>query len=207
MMDSQLLSMLGKSLHSLEMDGPKLDDLILPRTPSSGENAGKPPSRGGPKPPVVIPMLDLKMEVEQELSRWVGVLTRSWPQECTERPDEGIAARAAWLNSRLYLVDESPWAEMCADEIIAKARLVSDVVMPPASADDPVELEIGGVKEIVSWARHLGVKISARTAYRWAADGDIPSETAADGRTLIRLEDVLDKCRTQGFSSLAQGLC
>lgn len=194
-MDDQLLSMLGRSLHGLERNASSLDDLLTPRTPSSGENAGKAPTRGGPKIPLVASMLDVKIGVEDVLSRWVGVLTRAWPDECVDRPGPGISARAAWINERVGLVDESPWGEMCADEIVAQARLVSDLVSPPSASGDPMELEVGGVREIVSWARLLGAKVSTRTVYRWITVGDLPSETAPDGRTLIRLEDVLARAR------------
>ena len=196
-MDDQLLSMLGKALHSLESDASALDELIVPRAPSAGENAGVAAQRGKSKPPVVVPILDVKLETLSLLAGWVGELRAAWPEEGLDVPGESIGEKAAWLNQHLLLVESSPWAEMCAEEIVAQARFVSDIVMPPASASDPEPLEVGGVREVVSWARLLGASTSVRSVYRWAKEGEIEAESAPDGRLLVRLSDVMDKCVEQ----------
>ncbi|AIT60157.1 hypothetical protein [Corynebacterium doosanense] len=201
-MDDQLMGMLSKHLLNLENDLPGLDDLLLPRQATSGENAGKPPARRGSKVPLVVSILDVKIEAERTLHRWVGALLRAVPEVGSAPMDPPAAAR--WLFGQVGMISEMPWAGMCAEEIIGQARLVSDVVMPPEEKDAPDPLEVGGVREIVSWARNLGAQASTRSVYRWVERGVIPSELAPDGRVLVRLADVLEACRDQRKHDVAQ---
>ncbi len=201
-MDDDLLNLLGKALRSLERDGPELDELIVPRTPSAGENAGVAAQRGKSKPPVVVPMLDVKLETLRLLSFWGWQLHASCPE--VDVPVDSVAGWAAYLRRHLLVLESAPWARMCAQEVVAQSRFVADVVSPPASASDPAPLEVGGVREIVSWAQLLGKKVSVATVYRWVASGEIPSETAPDGRTLIELSAVLEKCPDLAYSYMRQ---
>lgn len=203
LMDDQLLSMLGRSLHGLEVDLPGLDDLLVPRQACSGENAGKPPARRGSRPPVVVSVLDVKVATEQVLRRWVPLIVRDGQ---VPAPAPGLSAvdLARWLFARVAVIGDMPWGVMCAEEIIAQARLVADVVAPPDEVDAPLPLEVGGVREIVSWARLLGAQVSVRSVYRWIAKGVIASEVAPDGRVLVRLDDVLQKCRDQRNECVSQ---
>lgn len=196
MMDDQLLSMMSRSLHNLEVDLPGLDELLFPRQATSGENAGKPPSRRGSKLPLVVSILDVKVNVERTLARWVSALARAHPGLGRPSSADGVAM-AAHLFRHAAVVSDMPWAVMCAEEIIAHARLVSDVVLPPEEKEVPDPLEVGGVREIVSWSRNLGAQVSVPTVYRWVERGAIPSELAPDGRVLVRLSDVLEACRDQ----------
>ncbi len=204
-MDDQLLSMLSRSLHNLELDLPGLDDLLVPRQACSGENAGKPPARRASRVPLVVSVLDVKLETERELRRWVGALLRACPDEGpAPEPDAGGVEMAGWLFSRAAVIGDMPWGVMCAEEIIARARLVSDVVLPPEEKDPPSPLEVGGVREIVSWARHFGVQVSKSSVYRWVDSGVIDSDVAPDGRVLVSLADVLDACRDQRNHDVGQ---
>lgn len=203
-MDDQLLDMLGRALHSLGKDSFLLDDLIFPRSPSSGENAGKAPSRGKSKPPVSVPILDVKVETENVLTWWVGAVRAAWPDQTHAPDDKTISVLADWLHGNIALIEQAPWGQMCADEIIAQARLVDDVVMPPAHRNDPMALEMGTAREIASWARNLGYPVSRSSVQNWANAGKIASEIVADGRVLVRLDEVLEQCRTMRWKDMKQ---
>lgn len=192
-MDDQLLNMLSRALFDLESFSPLVDELLFPRQPAAGENAGKAVTAKGSKVPLSTSMLDMKIECEDLLARWCSVVS----QVCDADPPSSrvIGVRAAWLQSNLFVIDEMPWGEMCAEQIIAETRLLRDVVAPPAPTDDPLPLEIGTTREIVGWAKHLGVQVSRATVRRWIDREVIPSETAPDGRILIRLADVIEHAR------------
>lgn len=66
------LDSLGRSLWWLESRGPDLDALLVPRVPSSGENAGKAAVRGKSKPSLNLALVDLKIEAESVLGHWCG---------------------------------------------------------------------------------------------------------------------------------------
>lgn len=193
LMDDQLLNMLSRSLFELESFSPLIDELLFPRQPVAGENAGKAVTVKGSKVPLSTSILDLKIECEDLLARWCAVVA----QQCDggTPSSRSIHHRAAWLQENLFVIDEMPWAEMCAEQIIAETRLLRDVVAPPESADDPQPLEVGTTREIVAWARHLGVQVSRTTVQRWVEQGAIHVEMAPDGRILVQLADVLDRAR------------
>lgn len=192
-MDDSLVHDLGRSLYRLSRFGPFLDDLMLPRQAASGENAGKPPSKGKSKPPVVVSMMDLKAEAQWLLSMWCGALVSSCPEVGCVPADRAIAVRAEWLREHLLVVESMPWARRCAEQVIAQERMISDVVAPPVGKEDPEPIEMGTIREIIGWARHLGRPVSRTTVQRWVACGMIPSERTPDGRVLVRLSDVLDQ--------------
>lgn len=195
-MDDELLDMLARWLVSLELLAPGLDDLMVPRQASSGENAGKAPVRKRSRPPLSTPILDLKAQTQDVLGRWVGQLCVSSLDVGSPPVGREIAPRALWIREHLPVLETMPWAEMAAEQIIAQAREVADVVDPPPSASDPPPLEVGPVRSIVSWARHFGVQVSERSVQRWAAAGEVSSVTAPDGRLLVPLADVLDRARS-----------
>lgn len=206
-MDDQLLSMLGKALHSLESDASALDELIVPRAPSAGENAGVAAQRGKSRPPVVVSVLDVKIGVEAVLDHWVTHTRRELESARKDTPGGSLSEKAAWLNRFLPFLADMPWGEMMAQEVIGQARWVSDLVNPPASPDDPTPLESGGVREVVSWAVNLGAKVSKSSVYSWVKDGSLPSVTAPDGSVHVRLQDVMDKCRNLQVPGSGQAVC
>lgn len=179
---------LGKALWDLERCGCLLDDLLFPRQPSSGENAGKPPKGGKSRPPLQISMVDLKAQTESVLCAWSAraASALSVPVPASRL----IGVRAAWLQTHLADLGEMPWLDMAVEQIVAQARLVLDVVEP--ADGDPVDpIEVGGPAEVASWARHLGAKVSRATVYRWAQRGVIASQLMSDGRLVVRLDEVM----------------
>lgn len=195
MLDDLLLDELGRALVRLEKLGPLLDDLVVPRQVSSGENAGVAPLMPTSRPPVSVPMVDLKAETERLVGWWCGQLVDSCPEVGSTPADSSVVVRAAWLRQRMAQVERMPWAAMMAEDLVAQSRWVADVVDPPASMDAPDPLEVGPVKAIVSWCHHLGVQVSERSVWRWCQQGEIPSEAAPDGRMLVRLADVVHRAR------------
>lgn len=193
-MDNQLLNMFSRSLFDLESFSALLDELLFPRQPAAGENAGKAVSVKGSKVPLSTSMLDLKMECESLMSRWCMMLSQN--SDAGQPPaDRSISARAAWLQSKLFLIDEMPWGEMCAESIIAESRLLRDVVVPPESRDDPDPIEEGSCREIARWTVVLGVPVHYSTVSRWAQAGLVSSRLADDGRVLVDLGEVMEYAR------------
>lgn len=201
MMDDLLLNSLGKALYSLERCGPGLDDLLVPRQASSGENAGKAPARKGSKVPLSTTILDLKVEAENVLARWCGLL-RQWEQIEGPAPVREIGTMAAWLQTHLLELELMPWASIAAEQLIAESRMVSDVVDPPVSASDPEPVWIGSVPVVTSWAQNLGCTVATRTVYQWVATEQVPSMAAPNGRIIVRLADVMERARMTGQSIL-----
>lgn len=194
-MDDFLLDALGRALVRLSVDGPGLDDLLEPRTPASGENAGKPPARRGSKPPLSVSILDLKIDTQGVLYSWCTHLASANPDQGAVGGSASIAECADWLHERILVLETMPWGRRCAEEVIATARLVSDVVMPPARANDPEPIEVGTAREMAAWSRLMGRPVSRSSIQRAIANGAISHELAPDGRVLVRLADVL-KLRT-----------
>lgn len=191
---------LGRHLYWLETDGDLLDDLLVPRQPTSGENAGRPPQRGKSKPPVVLGVVDLKAEVEEVLGYWCGQLVASVPDLGPPTSSRRIAARAGWLRGHTAELFAMPWAEMMADEVASRARLVRDVVSPPARASDPEPIEEGTTREIESWLRLLGVPASRASLRRWIDAGDLEYRMLDDGRRVVRLADAVELAKRRRFS-------
>lgn len=192
-LDDGLFSEFGKALWALEELGPGLDDLLVPRQASSGENAGKPPARRGSRPPIDVVVLDVKLEVLATLGFWCGQVVSAGCGPAAPPHDRGVVGLACWLRARLPEIEEFEWAEMAAHEVIGQARRVEDLVAPPLGADDPAPIEWGTSREVASWSRNLGCDVGRETVRRWAAQGRVASRGDGDGRVLISLPDVL-KC-------------
>ncbi|MEJ6013804.1 hypothetical protein WG936_08145 [Corynebacterium sp. H127] len=197
-----LFESLGRALYWLSVDADALDELLVPRQPTSGENAGKPPNLPGSKPPLSIPMLQLKTDTEQVVHRWCWLLSDS-ARDVVGLPLDSVslARRAQWLSFHLETLESMPWFDRAAEELIAQGNVVADVVRPPSAENDPLPIEVGTAREIASWTRHLGRRVSRTTIQRWARQGVIPSEVAPDGRLLVRLADVLDQVPIQTILS------
>lgn len=206
MLDELLLNELDRGLVMLARDAPGLDALLEPRSPSSGENAGKPPARRGAKPPVSISILDLKLETEKLVGFWCGQLASEDPDAGSVPAEAGLVGRTSWLRARLAMLTSKPWGQTCAEELVAQALVVSDVVSPGPALNDPTPIEVGTAREIVQWARWLGRSVSRSQVQRWVKDGMIPSELAPDGRRLIRLADVLELAPGRSDSFLGHQL-
>lgn len=190
---------LGRHLYWLETDGDLLDDLLVPRQPTSGENAGRPPQRGKSKPPVVLGLVDLKADVENVLGYWCGQLVASLPELGSPPPSRRIASRSAWLRGHAAELLAMPWAEMMADEVASRARLVRDVVSPPARASDPDPIEEGTTREVEAWLRLLGFPASRASLRRWIEVGDLTYRTLDDGRRVVRLDDAVELVKRRRF--------
>ncbi|PFG27411.1 hypothetical protein [Corynebacterium renale] len=186
---------LRKSLGKLERYLPVLDELLVPSS-SSKSDGGVRGGAPGSRPPLSVPLLDLKCQVEDTLSRWV-VMALSVSGVPTPGPWHGVDAVAV-LGELAGVVASQPWASRCCDEVAALALVVGDVVAPSDGVGH-MPPEVGGVREVASWAVHLGRKVHYSTVSRWAKAGKIPSENTADGRTLVRLADVLERCHELGF--------
>lgn len=201
-MDDQLLTMFSHSLFDLESYSPLLDELLFPRQPAAGENAGKAVAVKGSKVPLSTSILDLKIECEVLLARWCSTVSQF--ADVGQPPgDRAIHVRAAWLQQQLFVIDEMPWGEMCAEEVIASSRLVRDVVVPPSSADDPDPIEEGSCREVARWTVLLDSPVHYTTIAKWARAGIVSSRLAADGRVLVRLDEVLEYARRAGLLSRA----
>lgn len=193
-MNDLLLHQLGKSLYTLECEGEVLNDLLFPRQSGSGENAGRPPSRRGSTPPVNLAMLDLKVATENVLAFWAMQV----PHEAGDVPaSRSIVDGARWLQSHLGCIDDAPWGELAAQEIIAQAQLVAGVISDPGDPGDVQQCdppEFVSCRVAASWMKNMGRPVDQSTIYRWAKRKAIRSMTSDDGGLLVSLADVIDRC-------------
>lgn len=184
------LDSLGRSLWWLESRGPDLDALLVPRVPSSGENAGKAAVRGKSKPPLNLALVDLKIEAESVLGHWCGQVVSAFPGLGPVPVSRELGVRARWLGERLVSLESAPWLSMMADEVGSVATVVMDVVDPPESSPKESAPDVGSVDVIVSWLRHDGYAVSRSKVYRLIQSHDLPAHKGEDGRLIVRLDDV-----------------
>lgn len=189
-MTSSISVSLHRSLRSLGRDLPRLDALLIPGSSTVPANGGGHASPG-PRAPLSIALLDLKHDVERSLESWLrAALSASGQGYCVT---EDIKQVVEMMQELAFVIERQPWGRRCGDEIAGLAALVADVVSP-RDGQVHMPVEVGGVREIAAWARRLGRKVSVPTLYRWVAEGRVPAEITPDGRTLVRLADVLEKC-------------
>lgn len=178
-MDDYLLHELGKALYTLETEGGALADLLTFRRCSGGDTPG---GRAvcSSRPPVNLSMLDLKMRTENLLAFWAGQIAVTSgvgaPQE------HGVPVLAGWLQQHLWAFDEAPWGDMAAEEIVAQARLVSEVVSAPG-ADECEEAppEWASCRVVASWLTRRGYRVSHMRVWRWAQAGLVQTVPGEDG--------------------------
>lgn len=129
---------LGRALHDLEVLCPRLDEMMVPSTPASGTNAGARVKRRGSRPPVVVGVLDVKLDVGLTLARWVTrTVVTLGRARCTPPGTNDQAVMAAWLHGHLLDIAAHDWAGECADAVLRVARRVVDLVDPPEPAHAP----------------------------------------------------------------------
>ena len=129
---------LGRDLHVLEVLGPRLEDLLVPSTPASGTNAGRPAKRGGSRPPVVVHVLDAKIDTGVVLAKLATRLVMTVGRAEVGVPGTNeIAGLAAWLHRHVLLIAAQPWARERALEVARVARRVADLVDPPPPVEAP----------------------------------------------------------------------
>lgn len=183
-MDAAVVDSLVRALRGLEVHAEPLDVMVA--------GGGKPMVVGGgsfgPRPPVGVALLDLKMQTDRLLGFWCAQVASMAPGGCEALG--GIAGRAGWLRDRVGVVERASWGVVAAEEIIAQAYVVAEVVDP--SGGDHSPLEYGSVPEIASWCRFFGKRVSERSLRRWCSEGAVVAQLLPDGRYLVRLADVLE---------------
>lgn len=197
---NDLVVSLRSALDDLAERFPLLDDLMVPRQAPSGENAGAPPGKPGSKPPLVVSIVDLKIDVEMVVGRWTGAVVRFVPDVGRAAPSN-VVARLRWLESIAEQVVAMPWFERMVNEVVGVASVVDAVVDRPGLSPWSREIpEAGTAREIVRWVRAAGMQVSQKTVQRWAAAGTISSENEPDGRVLVRFNDVVEQLRRRSSS-------
>ena len=178
-MDDYLLHELGKALYTLESEGGAMADLLTFRKCSGGDTpVGR--SACASRPPVNLSMLDLKMRTENLLEFWAGQIAvasgAGAPQE------HSVPVLARWLQQQLWVFDGAPWGAMAAEEIVAQARLVSEVVSAPG-ADECEETppEWASCRVVASWLTRRGYRVSHMRVWRWAQAGLVQTVPGEDG--------------------------
>lgn len=194
-MNDLLLHQLGKALYLLECEGGSLEDLLYPQQSSARGSITRQAARRGSTPPVNLSMLDLKMSIEGTLLFWVAQLASDVVGAPVSRT---IVDSARWLQAHISGIDDAPWGELAAQEIIAQAHLVADVVSDPAGSDAPEMVRQGSCRVVAAQARSAGVPVSKSTIHRWAVTGEIPSSVGSSGEVIVQLDDVLARARLLG---------
>ncbi len=130
--------MLGRDLHTLEVLGPRVSDMLVPSTPASGTNAGRPAKRGGSRPPVVVHVLDVKIDAGVVLARMATRVVMTLGATAVGTPGTNeLAGVAAWLHRYVLDIAAQPWAREHALEVARVARRVADLVDPPPAVGGP----------------------------------------------------------------------
>lgn len=190
---------LGRNLHWLSVKADLVDELLVPRQPSSGENAGKPPARRKSRPPLVVDIADFIRDGENTLGFWCGQLVAACPEVGSPPASRRMSRRAEWLSGHVPEVEVMPWAEMMAGEVASLSSLVMDLVDPLPAASDPEPIEEGTTREVAAWLRLFGEPVGRTTLRRWIESGVLPSRLLDDGRVVVRLSDARDLARRQKF--------
>ena len=130
--------LLGRDLHTLEVFGPRLEDMMVPTTPASGTNAGRPAKRGGSRPPVVVHVLDVKLDAGAALAKLATRLVMTVGRAEVGSPGSNeLAVVAVWLHRHVLVIAAQPWARERALEVARVARRVADLVDPPPPVETP----------------------------------------------------------------------
>lgn len=190
-MDSWKLHSLGKALYELEKLGPLLDDLLLPS--QCGFSEGRGGSGQGSRPPLRIPILDVKWETERLLTHWAwGCAVKL---NVVPPYSRSVHSVAAWLQCHLIDIGDLDEADAIAEQVISQSELLSEMF---ASDDDGAITapKQGTCREIAAICKGLGYGTSKTTIHRWAHEGAIASQTMEDGRVIVDLQEVLDKLAT-----------
>ena len=178
-MDDYLLHELGKALYALETEGGALADLLTFRRRSGGDTpVGR--SVCSSRPPVNLSMLDLKICTENLLTFWSGQIAVASGVGVPQRQD--VPVLAGWLQRYLWVFDGAPWGVMAAEEIVAQARLVSEVVAD-SSADEHEEAPPAwaSCRVVASWLTLRGHRVSHMRVWRWAQAGLVQTVPGDDG--------------------------
>lgn len=178
-MDDYLLHELGKALYALETEGGALADLLTFRRRSGGDTpVGR--SVCSSRPPVNLSMLDLKICTENLLTFWSGQIAVASGVGVPQRQD--VPVLAGWLQRYLWVFDGAPWGVMAAEEIVAQARLVSEVVAD-SSADEHEEAPPAwaSCRVVASWLTLRGYRVSHMRVWRWAQAGLVQTVPGDDG--------------------------
>ncbi|MFC3850087.1 hypothetical protein ACFORJ_07900 [Corynebacterium hansenii] len=192
--------MLGRDLHTLEVLGPLLADMLEPTTPSSGTNAGRPAKRPGSRPPAVLRVMQVRMDVGVRMARWCMRLASTAGVGAPGGNEMHVVA--AHLHAQLPVISEMPWARELAGHIAQSAREVADLVDPPAPAAapdapprTPVAEQWGTELEMARACEVLGVRVSRRSIRRWGEQGAIGVRHDDDGGRKYRLAEVVEWAR------------
>lgn len=192
--------MLGRDLHTLEVLGPLLADMLEPSVPASGTNAGRPAKRPGSRSPAVLRVMQVRMDVGLVMARWCARLTRTAGVGGPGGKEMHVVA--AHLHAQLPAIVSMPWAVECAGQIAQAAREVADLAdpPPPAVAPDaprrtPVAEQWGTELELSRACEVLGVRVSRRSIRRWGEQGAIGVRHTEAGARRYRLSEVVDWAR------------
>lgn len=189
-MDDYLLHELGKALYTLETEGGALSDLLTFHRCGGGDTpVGR--SACASRPPVNLSMLDLKMRTENLLAFWAGQIAVA--SGCGVPQERDVPVLAGWLQQRLWVFDEAPWGAMAAEEIVAQARLVAEVVADSSDECEEVPPEWASYRVVASWLARRGYRVSHMRVWRWAQAGLVRTVTG-DGGTLVCYADAERAC-------------
>ncbi|WP_315537341.1 hypothetical protein [Corynebacterium matruchotii] len=190
-MDDYLLHELGKALYTLETEGGALADLLTFRRGSGGDTPGG-RSACTSRPPVNLSMLDLKICTENLLTFWAGQIAAA--SGCSALQEHSVPVLAGWLQQQLWVFDEAPWGGMAAEEIVAQARLVAEVVADSSVGEgEEAPPEWASCRVVASWLARRGYRVSHMRVWRWAQAGRVRTATG-DGGTLVCYADAERAC-------------
>ncbi|WP_234913925.1 hypothetical protein [Corynebacterium belfantii] len=167
-----------------------MSDLLLPSQGGQGDG-GFGAGAAGSRPPLRVPILDVKWETERLLSYWSARLAVRL--QLVPPRSRSVAISAAWLQRHLIEIEDDPEFDQAAEQIIEQARIIDAMFTEDATPDEDME---GTCREIASACRRLGHVVSKTTVHRWAREQTITSKTMEDERVIVSLQEVIDKLST-----------
>lgn len=171
---------------------PRLDDLMVPRQPSAGEQAGIAPRPACSKLPLVAHPLDVKVELERVVFGWCGSLHDVTGEQ---PPTRQLVPRGRWLRERVEVIEAAEWAGDFLAELVEVVRPLRDLVDPPEPVQsgpggEPAREEWGSVDDVVDALAVDGVLVSRAAVYRWAQAGEVRTLLDPRGRQLVHAGEV-----------------
>ncbi|MFP7366300.1 hypothetical protein SFC07_11105 [Corynebacterium callunae] len=196
-----LLSSLCQALTDLERRAEYLDDLLVPQMSFAAEATGGSSAPPGSKPPIVVGIVDLKIEVEGVLATWCSAVVRFAPEAGLQiSHDLGIDERCRRLFECANSLVELPFFDRMVEEIMGISSLVREVIDVPGISPWSREIpEVGTAREIVRWVKASGMELSRWRLQKWISEGLVPSEVLPDRRVIVRFNDVVEQVRRSYF--------
>lgn len=187
------IEQLGRTLTAIETLTPHLNTLLTtPPTPPNIPTHTTP----GPRPPLPIQILDIKLDTEQIAIGWAHNLAADLHQPTPQLTSAAHAA--AWLHQHIHQLAEQHWASDAADELHDVADVLTKTINPTTNAEGitpPANVE-GTARHISNALKLMRINISHTTLRKLAKQGKLTTRRRSDGAILFQLHECANYAKT-----------